>query len=111
MFEVRRSIQREKKKGKGMSVVDRKVCRKTQGYAEEGNSCLTTPGTCESCPDWAMAPAWERPPRARIDDILKNRRWNIEHFHMRYAARRDYLQLCAEIDHLRIELEEATRRQ
>jgi hypothetical protein len=28
------------------------VCRKTQGVAESGNSCLTTPGTCESCPNW-----------------------------------------------------------
>ena len=43
----------------------------------------------------------ERPPKERIDDILKNRKWAIEHFHMRYEARRDYLQLCAEIDHLR----------
>ena len=23
-----------------------------QGVAEDGNSCLTTPGTCESCPEW-----------------------------------------------------------
>lgn len=30
-----------------------KVCRKSQGKAEPGNSCLQTPGTCESCPDWA----------------------------------------------------------
>jgi hypothetical protein len=45
----------------------------------------------------------ERPPKERIDDILKNRLWAIDHFHMRYEARRDYLQLCAEIDHLRAE--------
>lgn len=32
--------------------VRKNVCRKTQGAAEPGNSCLTTPGTCESCPDW-----------------------------------------------------------
>ena len=82
--------------------VDKKVCRKTQGIAEPGNTCLTTPGTCESCPDWFMSLP-ERPPKARIDNILKNRRWNVEHFHMRYEARRDYLQLCAEIDHLRAE--------
>lgn len=28
------------------------VCRKEQGRAEEGNTCLETPGTCESCPNW-----------------------------------------------------------
>lgn len=33
--------------------VNKKVCRKTQGVAEPGNTCLTTPGTCESCPDWS----------------------------------------------------------
>lgn len=32
--------------------VDKNVCRKEQGKAEEGNSCLQTPGTCESCPNW-----------------------------------------------------------
>jgi len=32
--------------------VDTSVCRKCQGKAEPGNSCLQTPGTCESCPDW-----------------------------------------------------------
>jgi hypothetical protein len=32
--------------------VDKTVCRKKQGVAELGNTCLTTPGTCESCPDW-----------------------------------------------------------
>ena len=36
-------------------VVRKDVCRKTQGKAEPGNSCLTTPGTCESCPDWTKA--------------------------------------------------------
>lgn len=36
--------------------VKKSVCRKTQGVAESGNSCLTTPGTCESCPDWAKQP-------------------------------------------------------
>lgn len=82
-----------------MRIVDMQMCRKTQGYAEPGNSCMTTPGTCESCPDWVTLP--ERPPKKRIDEILRNRKWNIEHLHMRYAARRDYLQLCAEIDHLR----------
>jgi hypothetical protein len=33
--------------------IDKRVCRKTQGAAEPGNTCLTTPGTCESCPDWS----------------------------------------------------------
>lgn len=28
------------------------VCRKEQGIAEAGNTCLQTPGTCESCPNW-----------------------------------------------------------
>jgi hypothetical protein len=28
------------------------ICRKRTGKAEAGNSCLQTPGTCESCPDW-----------------------------------------------------------
>lgn len=32
--------------------IDKNVCRKTQGRAEDGNTCLQTPGTCESCPDW-----------------------------------------------------------
>lgn len=32
--------------------VDKKVCRKVQGKSEPGNSCLQTPGTCESCPKW-----------------------------------------------------------
>lgn len=27
------------------------ICRKEQGLAEPGNTCLTTPGTCESCPN------------------------------------------------------------
>ena len=43
----------------------------------------------------------ERPPAERIQDILDHRDYNLGHFHMRYDARRDYLQLCAEIDHLR----------
>lgn len=34
------------------SKVDKNVCRKLQGKAEAGNTCLQTPGTCESCPDW-----------------------------------------------------------
>lgn len=89
--------------------VDKTICRKEQGIAEPGNTCLTTPGTCESCPNWAMSSAWERPPKKRIDEILKNRRWNIEHLHMRYEARRDYLQLCAEIDYLRSEIAKSKR--
>jgi len=32
--------------------VSQNICRKTQGVAEPGNTCLQTPGTCESCPDW-----------------------------------------------------------
>lgn len=36
--------------------IDKNVCRKTQGVAEPGNTCLTTPGTCESCPNWAKQP-------------------------------------------------------
>ena len=43
----------------------------------------------------------ERPPGKRIDEILENRDWAMQHLHMRYEARRDYLQLCAEIEHLR----------
>lgn len=35
------------------AAVDRKQCRKEQGSAEEGDSCLQTPGTCESCPNWS----------------------------------------------------------
>jgi len=35
-----------------MKRIDKKVCRKEQGIAEPGNTCLTTPGTCESCPNW-----------------------------------------------------------
>lgn len=27
-------------------------CRKEQGRAEADNTCLQTPGTCESCPNW-----------------------------------------------------------
>lgn len=41
--------------------VDKKRCRKEQGLAEEGNSCLQTPGTCESCPNW-----WKRAIPGRI---------------------------------------------
>lgn len=37
-------------------LVDKNVCRKTQGKAEDGNTCLQTPGTCESCPEWANRP-------------------------------------------------------
>lgn len=33
--------------------VDKTICRKVQGKAEPGNNCLQTPGTCESCPEWA----------------------------------------------------------
>src|ERR1035441_6879127 len=47
----------------------------------------------------------ERPPAERIQDILDHRFANFEHLHMRYEARRDYLQLCAEIEHLRAEIE------
>lgn len=35
-----------------MKAVDTTTCRKLQGRAEEGNTCLQTPGTCESCPLW-----------------------------------------------------------
>lgn len=45
--------------------VDKTVCRKTQGRAEEGNTCLQTPGTCESCPEWTTAK--KLPTRAQID--------------------------------------------
>lgn len=31
------------------------VCRKVQGKQELGWTCLQTPGTCESCPEW-----WQR---------------------------------------------------
>ena len=32
------------------------ICRKILGKAEAGNSCLQTPGTCESCPEWYRSP-------------------------------------------------------
>lgn len=51
------------------------------------------------CPQCGSLP--ERPPAERIQDILDHRHHNAHHMHMRYEARRDYLQLCAEIDHLR----------
>lgn len=51
-------------------------------------------------------PLPERPPKQRIDEILANRKWAMEHMHMRYETRRDYLQLCAELDHMRV-LEQA----
>jgi hypothetical protein len=57
------------------------------------------------CPTCDQMP--ERPHGERIDNILKNRHFNVRHFHMRYEARRDYLQLCAEIDHLRNDLQRA----
>lgn len=47
---------------------------------------------------------FERPPSERIDDILNHRKHNVDHLHMRYAARRDFLQLCCEIDYLRAEV-------
>jgi len=31
---------------------DDQICRKISGKVEKGNSCLQTPGTCESCPEW-----------------------------------------------------------
>jgi hypothetical protein len=34
----------------------KEICRKILGRAEAGNSCLQTPGTCESCPLWHMKP-------------------------------------------------------
>lgn len=33
----------------------KKACRKISGIAETGNSCLQTPGTCESCPLWSAS--------------------------------------------------------
>lgn len=33
-------------------ILNKTICRKLQGRAEEGNTCLQTPGTCESCPEW-----------------------------------------------------------
>lgn len=30
--------------------INKSLCRKLQGIAEPGNTCLQTPGTCESCP-------------------------------------------------------------
>lgn len=36
--------------------VKKTVCRKLQGIAEPGNTCLTTPGTCESCPEYGKIP-------------------------------------------------------
>lgn len=37
--------------------IPKDVCRKEQGFAEDGNSCLQTPGTCESCPNWSHGSA------------------------------------------------------
>jgi len=37
------------------ALINKKVCRKLQGGAEQGNTCLQTPGTCESCPEWHAA--------------------------------------------------------
>ena|ERR1700761_5658929 len=33
-----------------------RLCRKISGMAEAGNTCLQTPGTCESCPLWWQTP-------------------------------------------------------
>lgn len=53
---------------------------------------------------------FDRPPRERIDEILKNRKHNVAHQYLRYEARRDYLQLCCEIDYLRAEAALSTPR-
>ena len=47
----------------------------------------------------------ERPPAERIQDILDHRLFNLGHIRMGYDVWEDYLQLCAEIDHLRAEIE------
>ena len=44
----------------------------------------------------------ERPPRERITEILANRQQTARLIRG-YQTRRDFLQLCAEIDHLRIQ--------
>lgn len=36
--------------GFGDILASKPACRKEQGFAEPGNTCLQTPGTCESCP-------------------------------------------------------------
>lgn len=47
---------------------------------------------------------FERPPKHRIDEILAHRKHNATHLYLRYAARRDYLQLCCEIEYLRTDI-------
>ena len=42
----------------------------------------------------------ERPPKQRVDEILAERQRVARSIHS-YRARRDFLQLCAEIDHSR----------
>ena len=46
----------------------------------------------------------ERPPAERIQNILDNRKFLSSQGDIRDAIARDFLQLCAEIDHLRAEL-------
>lgn len=54
--------------------VKKSVCRKIQGVAEEGNSCLQTPGTCESCPLWSAKTVTVVKARmARCDSCGKNK--------------------------------------
>ena len=43
----------------------------------------------------------ERPPKERIDEILDDR-YRVARSIPSYRTRRDFLQLCAEVDHLRV---------
>lgn len=57
-----------------MSAVIKLICRKIQGIAENGNTCLQTPGTCESCPLWHQKRTVKTfvTDRARCDSCQKN---------------------------------------
>ncbi len=69
-------------------------------------SCGTAQSTRSAVPRSECC--FERPPRERIDEILKNRKHDIAHRYLRYEARRDYLQLCCEVDYLRADFKQHT---
>lgn len=45
------AVSAEKESESSVAVVEKDVCRKIQGKAEEGNTCFQV-GMCESCPLW-----------------------------------------------------------
>lgn len=65
--------------------VDKKICRKNQGKAEDGNTCLLTPGTCESCPEWGR---WKPTNRERLDiyDRLREAHKHIQAIQARFKT-------------------------